>query len=243
MPPFESPNYTQAPNDLFDIHLKEMGLAELKVTLAVVRYTFGYHKETCKISIRKLSQLTGLSENGVIAGATAAEKRGLITKVTERRRTTNWIVNISSTSASEADLPQPVRQTASASEARLNKDKEKTTGGVKPKSEYVQTMEYLEKVFAQTRGVPIPDWEGGVNEAKRLQKTWRQPLSRMYKETGEDIHLTSKIIIAAVNRMKQENLTFSMPAQIEKVFSSLLADNKTHSQNERNITQERLAQA
>ena len=34
MPTFESPNYTQVPNDLFEIHMASMGQAELRVVLA-----------------------------------------------------------------------------------------------------------------------------------------------------------------------------------------------------------------
>jgi len=131
---FESPNYTQTPNDLFDSLMKGMSEAELKVTLAVIRGTFGYHRTAFKMSLAKLAKLTGLSENGAIAGAEAAEKRGTIKRIIEGKRSTIWVAITETTSPSEVELPHPVRQfgeTTSPSEEQLglkkaikdNKDK------------------------------------------------------------------------------------------------------------------------
>lgn len=119
---FESPNYTQTPNDLFDSLMAKMEYAELKVTLAVVRGTFGYHRDEFKLSLSKMAEMTGLSENGVIAGAEAAEVRGTIERVTDGRKSTIW--RAKTTSASEVELPQQVRQSTSASEglSGLKKD-------------------------------------------------------------------------------------------------------------------------
>ena len=66
---FQSPNYTQTPNDLFDVLMAGMGDAELRVALAIVRQTIGYHREQVKFSIPKLMAMTGLSRNGVKDGA------------------------------------------------------------------------------------------------------------------------------------------------------------------------------
>lgn len=134
--PFESPQYTQAPNDLFDSLMREMSETELKVTMAVIRGTLGYHKEGFKLSLSNMAEMTGLSENGVISGAEQAEARGLIERVTDGRKSTEWRVRFSTsasevrrkraTSPSEVALPHPVRQSTSPSEVQsgLKKDKE-----------------------------------------------------------------------------------------------------------------------
>lgn len=75
---FESPNHTQTPNDLFDIHMAKMGESELKVTLAIIRKTLGYHKTKDAISLTQLQKLTGLSRQGASDGTTAAIARGLV---------------------------------------------------------------------------------------------------------------------------------------------------------------------
>ena len=143
--PFESPNHTQTPNDLFESLMQQMTEAELKVTLAVIRGTLGYHRDGFDCSLRKMTAMTGLSENGVMSGALAAEQRGTIERVNEGHKKTHWRVVFSTsasearkkrpTSASEAALPQPVRQSTSASEAQSRvkesinkKDKEKELG-------------------------------------------------------------------------------------------------------------------
>lgn len=78
--PFKSPNYTQTPNDLFDDLLPSLGQAELKIALALIRLTFGYHRIRVRRSLSKLSKMTGLTEANVIAGIRGLEERGLIIK-------------------------------------------------------------------------------------------------------------------------------------------------------------------
>jgi hypothetical protein len=87
---FESPNYTQTPNDLFDALLPELGCAELKVLLCVVRNTFGYHREEVKLSIRTIARATGLTVNSVMDGATKAEAHGLLERTVDGNKTTTW---------------------------------------------------------------------------------------------------------------------------------------------------------
>src|SRR3990172_512854 len=87
---FQSPNYTQTPNDLFDELLPDMGLAELKVVMCIVRHTFGYHREEIKISIRTMARFTGLTANSVMEGAKQAEDHGLIERYADGNKTTLW---------------------------------------------------------------------------------------------------------------------------------------------------------
>lgn len=72
---FQSPNYTQAPNDFF-VMLPEMGDAELRVTLVMIRQTFGFHRDGFKMGMKKLAKAAGLSDQGARNGAEEAEKRG-----------------------------------------------------------------------------------------------------------------------------------------------------------------------
>lgn len=76
---FKSPNYTQAPNDFFDDLLKEIDdLSELKVTLAAIRMTIGYHREQAELSQEYLISMTGLSKNSVRRGLALSLRRGTI---------------------------------------------------------------------------------------------------------------------------------------------------------------------
>ena len=92
---FQSPNYTQTPNDLFDELLPSMGMAELKVVLCIVRHTFGYHKDDVKMSLRRMARFTGLTAKSVMEGATQAEAHGMIERYVEGNNSTRWKVVVS----------------------------------------------------------------------------------------------------------------------------------------------------
>lgn len=78
-PRIPQPNYTQAPNVLLDRLLPEItSLAELKVTLVVVRRTIGYHEDERRISLTELEQRTGLSRRSCIDGVKAGLERGTL---------------------------------------------------------------------------------------------------------------------------------------------------------------------
>ena len=62
----EKPNYTQTPNILFDEIMRDLNGAELKVILAVIRKTFGWHKKRDRISLTQLEEITGLSRQGIL---------------------------------------------------------------------------------------------------------------------------------------------------------------------------------
>lgn len=128
--PFESPNYTQVPNDFFDM-IADMSDAELRATLVVVRETFGYHRDAAKVGIAEIGNRAGLSYNGAVAGCEAAAERGTFKRTNPSTKTkAEWILAVQTPSASEGVLdehPQPVREAPSASEGqvRLKKGKKK----------------------------------------------------------------------------------------------------------------------
>jgi phage replication O-like protein O len=77
---YEGPNFTAIPNVLLDDHMADMKEAELRITLAIARKTFGWHKSADQLSLSQLMELTGLSRQGVINGVEAGIKRGTINK-------------------------------------------------------------------------------------------------------------------------------------------------------------------
>jgi len=80
---YDKPRYTQTPNLFLDEHLPEMGHAETKVVLAVIRKTFGWHKDEDRISVSQFEELTGLSRQGVQNGIKDAMQRGVLGRVEE----------------------------------------------------------------------------------------------------------------------------------------------------------------
>lgn len=76
-----APQYTQAPNQLFDDWLPKLNFVQLKVLMVILRKTFGWHKVRDRISISQLEELTGAQRQAIIKAAKDLEKMGLITKI------------------------------------------------------------------------------------------------------------------------------------------------------------------
>lgn len=75
-----APNFTQAPNEIFDYWLPLLKEAELKVLLVIMRKTFGWHKSRDQISLSQMQDLTGLHKQHVVKAALSLQKKGLIIK-------------------------------------------------------------------------------------------------------------------------------------------------------------------
>ena len=89
---YDKPKFTQIPNLLLDEQMAVMGDAELRVTLAIARQTFGWHKESDLISLSQLIKMTGLSRQGVINGVSEGLERGTIKRYPEGQSFTYQLV-------------------------------------------------------------------------------------------------------------------------------------------------------
>lgn len=91
---FQAPNYTQVPNDYFDL-VMEMTIAEIRVLSALIRVTLGYHRDEITLTIREMARITNLDPKSVMAGASKLEERGLIERTVGKITTvTKWRVVI-----------------------------------------------------------------------------------------------------------------------------------------------------
>jgi phage replication O-like protein O len=77
--PCAKEGFTQIPNAILDQHLSKINsIAELKITLYVIRKTLGYQKTWDRISHSQFEEATGLSSQSVKNGLKAALKSGLV---------------------------------------------------------------------------------------------------------------------------------------------------------------------
>lgn len=115
---FQSPNYTQTPNDFFEM-IPNMSDAEIRVTLIMIRQTFGFHRDGFKMGINKLANAAGLSRNGAKDGAEAAEKRGTFRRINPEAQTeAEWELSVTP-STSDLQPSQPVTTPPSASDSQV----------------------------------------------------------------------------------------------------------------------------
>lgn len=77
-PGFGEPRFTQVPDVLFDQLLPDLGHAELKVLLVIMRKTFGWRKDADAISLSQLAEGTGLSRRSVQTATSSLEEGGYI---------------------------------------------------------------------------------------------------------------------------------------------------------------------
>src|SRR3954447_19308295 len=87
---FASPNYTQVPDELFDVLLPRLADCELRVLLYIVRRTFGFKREADTIALfqmvhgittregQVLDSGTGLSKATVARGLAGLRTKGII---------------------------------------------------------------------------------------------------------------------------------------------------------------------
>lgn len=142
---FKHPNYTQAPNQLFDELMAVMGEAELRIVLVAVRKTLGYHKTHDAISLSQFMKMSGLSRQGALDGIEAAKERGLLCELEKRgaRGVKHYGLVISpdqsteETSTSQASRPVTSQRSRPTKET-VKKEKEKKdptpNGGAQPLS-------------------------------------------------------------------------------------------------------------
>lgn len=89
-------------------------------------------------------------------------------------------------------------------------------------SKAVKDLEYLETLFAQERGVPLPDWE---TDPKGAQKTWRTPLKTILSQC-HSLEEAEEVVMAAIKHMQDDRLTFTKPIQILETALSVKADRR-----------------
>lgn len=95
------PGYTQIPNVLIDEVMPDITtLAELKVTMAIARETFGWQREERRLGLDEIMKLTKLSRTSAQAGVTAGLARGYLGR---RREGHGFVYGLRVASAKNVD--------------------------------------------------------------------------------------------------------------------------------------------
>lgn len=137
---FDSPNHTQTPNGLFEL-LPDMDETELRVTLVIIRETFGWHRPSAALSLSELKARTGLSRQGVFNGVAKGKARGTIVQTGGVGKTASYSLVVHSvdqstqlTSTPSGPVPvHSVDQTSPLSRpALVNSVDQLTPSGVAP---------------------------------------------------------------------------------------------------------------
>lgn len=131
----QAPNYTQIPNELLEL-MPDMKETELRVSLAIARKTFGWHKRQDRISLSQLQEITGLSRQGVIDGIAAGVTRGTIKKYEHVKGAYSYSLVVNTVDqTSQHSRPEVVNTVDTQKKGKkLSKDTADTPSGKKPKA-------------------------------------------------------------------------------------------------------------
>lgn len=98
---FTPPNYTQIPNEIFDLWMCKLSPAEFKVLLCICRKTFGWHKQRDSISLKQVEKMTGLGRSGIVIHLKNLVELRLIEKLKSKTEdgddaANQYVVNVNS---------------------------------------------------------------------------------------------------------------------------------------------------
>lgn len=185
------PNFTQAPNELFDEWLPLLSHVELKVLMAIMRKTFGWHKVRDRISLSQLEKITGAHRKYILPAVENLQKLGLIFKeVTgeKGKQNTFYELVVIDDSNNFDQLPnatppsclmQPTKETLYSSLKEINKEK-KTPRSARPTAATKITLNKEKRCF---EGIAIEDMKAwrdaypAVNVDKELKECVEWALS------------------------------------------------------------------
>lgn len=73
-------NWHKTPNYIYDAY-SEMKEAELRLTVWLVRHTYGFHRGNVQATSKEIQEQTGLSKQGLINAQNAVQERGFFVRV------------------------------------------------------------------------------------------------------------------------------------------------------------------
>lgn len=208
---FQAPNYTQVPNDYFDLIL-DMTNAEIRVLSTLLRATLGYHRDEIKLSIREMARITRLDPKSVMAGAVKLEERGLIARSVGKSTTvTKWTVVIDDPKLWEKIVKTvPVGQYENAS-LPLKKEKKEINPASRP-LDLVDAILFYEK--------PAMSVRQAVSDYFKINVNWDTKTSRQWIEWAMGAQITSEQIKDAAQMWSvDKRFNWSAPTLL-KIFEN-----------------------
>lgn len=196
---FPEPQHTQTPNNFFDM-IPDMNEAELRVTLVMIRNTFGWHRNDFKMGVSKLAAAAGLSRQGALDGAAAAEERGTFRRANpDTIKEAEWelVVTLQSVDPSSQLTPtlQSVDDYPPTSGGQLGV-KEKKESKEKPKGDLLDA-----EIHYKMKPMSIRD---SIKEFFRLNVNWDTKTSRQWMEWAVSENITPAQVAKAADLWRSD---------------------------------------
>ena len=211
----EKPNYTQTPNILFDEIMRDLNGVELKVILAVIRKTFGWHKERDRISLTQLEEMTGLSRQGILNAIHGKKKEKsvigglvnkgyikiietkqgnvyeLVVKEVDQQETASQLSRLEVVNKVDQESGLASQQSRLTKESTLNKDKETIT-----QQHYIPSLssQLITKETSNNNDYPFQtNTKKNKAKASTTSDSFLKPIEDRYFENYKILHSQKKL--------------------------------------------------
>lgn len=208
------PNYTQIPNDYFEVIMQTLNGSENIVLLAIMRKTFGWQKTKDKISYTQLEKMTGIGSYSTIKKALSAlEEKGLI--ISEKSgKYISYEINIETTTET-VDVENN-------NDYRNCSDTITETVVIKPKTttETVDTKESNLNKLSKEIYIEIDNiYVEAYKEVKGSDPTIIYPSLRKRQKTLLESGITKEKLISAIKEAKHDTWIVSHGFDILTILS------------------------
>ncbi len=207
---FSAPTYTMVPNDFFDL-AQEMKPAELRVLIYLMRETFGWHRSTISITIRKLARGTNLTPKSVMSASKELEAKGLVIRRVLLNNTTTWECVIESNTPCATVILQDV--IPGRRELGLKKDKEIKEKEIAPSARPLDLVDAMLKYQK-----PVQTIRQAIHEYFRFNVNWETKTARQWMEWATGEQITPEQIQSAADMWRSDKrFNWSTPT-LQKIF-------------------------
>ena len=199
--------YTRVPNEVFKA-MPEMGKAELKCTLALVRQTYGYNRDTAKVKYSDFKILTGMSRQGIADGLKAVWLRGLFTHESQSQWRIVYLLDYSGREKSSNQTKIVKQSDYNSLVTRLSTSSPKDTIKDTIKDSSSTPVESLMRRFTQITAISPPH-----DTTDAYKDKWLKPLKDLIAFNAE---LAERRLEEAINILRSKRFTIASPASIYK---------------------------
>lgn len=230
--------YTRTPNHVYDA-MPDMGYAELKCTMALVRQTYGFHRDEARVTYDDFAEATGLSRQGISDGLEAVERRGFFERGSGRSawKTVKQVDQNSLPARLNGGHEQSSKQTETVKQvdqnSQVSRPKYRST---KEKKERVKEIDphvhvhMLAQVFQEKTGFDPPH-----ESTDMWLMDWVAPLGAIYRRAGEDAEAAGELVGRAIDVCRGDNeqgktYTIKNPGSILTAALNLQIDDGHHTE-------------
>jgi len=184
-----APGYTQIPNEILET-MPLMKEAELRITLAIARKTFGWRKRKDKLSHSQLKELTGLSKQGVQNGIDAALERGFVDREPASRQQFFYFLVVNDVDQSESEAVNVVDRSSQRSRPEpVN---------------VVETQKKRKESIKENGGGIDPAPPATPPSAHDIAAAVLKDLETAQRQRGMEVQANETAILAAFNTMNEQ---------------------------------------